>query len=394
MPDFQYVIVGGGMTADAAVEGIRAVDESGSIGIVSAENRLPYDRPPLSKDLLTEEDTEIDDIKRGTGDREGVTIFLGRHIVDVNRTDKIAVDDRGQQYTYDALLLATGGSPRQLPFDNGDLINVIYYRTLGDYKHLDQLIESRDRFAVIGGGFIGMEVSASLAMNGKQVTTIFPEDHIGGLVFPEELASHITTVYEEKGVNIRAKQTVKDIKPRGRGYLVTLDDGETLEVDGVIVGIGIEPNTELAENIGLEVDNGIQVDGHLRTSDPSIYAAGDVANFFNPALNKRIRVEHEDNANQQGEMAGRNMAGEENTYDYLPFFYSDIFDMGYEAVGEIDSALHTTIRWKEPDEKGWIFYTDPDDTVRGVLLWNTFGEVDSAREMIGRPIEQSETAVS
>ncbi len=155
-------------------------------------------------------------------------------------------------------------------------------------------------------------------------------------------------------------------------------------VDAVVAGIGIEPNIELAESIGLTTDNGVVVDEFLRTSNPDIYAAGDVAAFYNPALGKRMRVEHEDNANSMGRLAGRNMAGMIEPYDHLPFFYSDMFELGYEAVGEVDSRLETFADWKRPNEEGVVYYLK-DGRVRGVLLWNVWEQVEAARKLIAAP---------
>jgi len=170
--------------------------------------------------------------------------------------------------------------------------------------------------------------------------------------------------------------------PKGT-VVKTKSQGEFL-VDGVVAGIGVTPNIELARLAGLETGNGIVVDELLRTENPDVYAAGDVANFFNPALEKRLRVEHEDNANTMGHAAGRAMAGKEAPYHHLPFFYSDLFDLGYEAVGELDSRLETVADWKEPYREGVVYYLR-DGRVCGVLLWNVFGQVDAARELISTP---------
>jgi NADPH-dependent 2,4-dienoyl-CoA reductase/sulfur reductase-like enzyme len=165
--------------------------------------------------------------------------------------------------------------------------------------------------------------------------------------------------------------------------------GHEYHADVIIAGIGITPNTGLAKEAGLETDNGIIVDEHCRTSDPNIYAAGDVAEFYNPALNKRMRVEHEDNANTMGKLAGRSMAGADESYDYLPMFYSDLFDHGYEAVGELNSELETFANWQEPYQKGVIYYLK-DGQIRGVLLWNVWDQVDNARQLIGQTIPTDE----
>ena len=185
-------------------------------------------------------------------------------------------------------------------------------------------------------------------------------------------------------VGIMAGDVATSIVPHGDGYEIRTQAGKALQVDAVVVGIGIEANTGLAEKAGLEVDDGILVDAFLRTNDPAIYAAGDVANFFNPILGKRIRVEHEDNANAMGEIAGRNMAGPPRPYHHLPFFYSDLFDLGYEAVGEMDAHMDLIEDWQEPFRKGVVYYLR-DGRVRGVLQWNIWGQMDAARALIAHP---------
>jgi NADPH-dependent 2,4-dienoyl-CoA reductase/sulfur reductase-like enzyme len=167
---------------------------------------------------------------------------------------------------------------------------------------------------------------------------------------------------------------------------LTLQSGKVVDADAVVAGIGIKPNTELAESAGIKIDNGIVVDEFLRTNIPYIYAAGDAANFYNPALEERIRVEHEDNANRMGRHAGEVMAGDEKPYHHLPFFYSDMFELGYEAVGELDPALETTADWREPYKEGVVYYLK-NGRVKGILLWGIFGKVNAARELIGRKEE-------
>ena len=170
---------------------------------------------------------------------------------------------------------------------------------------------------------------------------------------------------------------------RGDQRALKTASGKTIVVDAVVAGIGIEPNTELVESIGLTTENGVVVDEFLRTSNPDIYAAGDAAAFYNPTLGKRMRVEHEDNANSMGRLAGRNMAGMTEPYEHLPFFYSDMLELGYEAVGEVDSHLETFADWKRPNEEGVVYYLR-GDRVRGVLLWNVWGQVEAARKLIAQ----------
>jgi 3-phenylpropionate/trans-cinnamate dioxygenase ferredoxin reductase subunit len=390
MPNYTYLIVGGGMTADAAARGIREADASGTIGLVSAEPNPPYDRPPLSKGLW--KGKALETIWRPSP-VQGVMYHLGRTVRALDPGGKTVTDHEGTVYGYQKLLLATGGTPRRLS-SGGD--QIIYFRTVDDYRRLRALSAQGERFAVIGGGFIGSEIAAALAISGKQVVMVFPEAGIGGRVFPPELAGFLTDFYREKGVEVLPGELVVGVESRdGRSVLTTRNAQNhrqrELIVDGVVAGLGIRPNVELAQAAGLETGDGIRVDRSLRTSHRDIYAAGDVASFYNPLLDKRLRVEHEDNANTMGHAAGQAMAGQEVRYDHLPFFYSDLFELGYEAVGEVDFQLDTAADWKEPYREGVVYYLR-EGRVRGVLLWNVWGQVDAARRLIAeaRPLRREE----
>lgn len=378
MTDYQYLIIGGGMTAAAAVNGIREVDPIGGIGLISAELDAPYDRPPLSKALW--KGTPLDSIWRKI-ENKGVTAHLGRVAKEIVPEQKRVVDDKGAVFTYQKLLLATGGRPRRLAFGDDQ---IMYFRTLSDYRRLRALTETGRRFAVIGGGFIGSEIAAALALNGKEVVMLFPDKDIGDRVFPRPLAQSVSNFYKHKGVEVLAGEEVIGLDTRGDQRVLKTRTNREIIVDAVVAGVGITPNIELAQTVGLEVENGIVVDEFLRTSQPDIHAAGDVAAFFNPALGTRIRVEHEDNANSMGQSAGRNMAGKSEPYHHLPFFYSDLFELGYEAVGEVDSRLETFADWTRPNEEGVIYYLK-SGRVRGVLLWNVWEQVEAARRLIAEP---------
>src|SRR2546426_1303560 len=308
MPNYTYLIVGGGMTADAAAHGIREVDRSGSIGVIGAEAHPPYNRPPLSKGLW--KNMPLKSIWRKTED-VGVTSHAGRSAKHLDPRKKQVTDDQGIVYAFEKLLLATGATPRRLPFGAE---SIIYYRTLDDYQRLRALTEKGRRFAVIGGGFIGSEVAAALAMNGREVVMIFPDEGIGSRMFPPDLATFLNDFYRQKGIDVIAGASVTGMEARqGQSILKirTAQSGSERDVvaDGVVAGIGVQPNVELAEAAGLEVQNGIRVNASLRSSAPDIFAAGDVACFHNPLLDQWLRVEHEDNANTMGGMAGRAMAG-------------------------------------------------------------------------------------
>jgi NADPH-dependent 2,4-dienoyl-CoA reductase/sulfur reductase-like enzyme len=381
MKHYPYLIIGGGMTADAAARAIRGADPSGAVGLISAETQAPYARPPLSKGLW-KGDPESG-IWRGT-DTIGADLRLGRRVTAIDAKKRTVTDDRGDVVSYDKLLLATGGTPRRLPF--GGNKQIIYYRTYDDYRRLHALAQEQLHFAVLGGGFIGSEVAAALRIAGRDVVMLVPEDGIGARVFPADLSRYLVTYYREQGVDVRSGEGLAALRQDASKVVVRTTGGKELAVDVVVAGLGIQPNVELAEQAGIHVENGIVVDEMLRTNVPEIFAAGDVANFFNPALGIRMRVEHEDNANTMGAAAGRAMAGQGTPYTHLPFFYSDLFALGYEAVGELDPRLEVISDWKDPFKEGVIYYLK-DGNVRGVLLWGIFGKVDDARALIGKPLK-------
>jgi 3-phenylpropionate/trans-cinnamate dioxygenase ferredoxin reductase subunit len=378
MENFQYLIIGAGMTGDAAVRGIRELDPDGLIGMVGAETDPPYSRPPLTKALW--KGKSVDSIWRKT-EAMKVSLHLGRKIVSLDPQEMRAADNQGQVYHAEKILLATGGTVRQLPF-GGE--RILYYRTLADYRRLLALSAAKTSFAVIGGGFIGSEIAAALAMNGRHVTMLFPEDGIGALVYPPDLSQFLNDFFRQKGVEVLTGELLTGAEPAGDGILLRTKSGREVRADGAVAGIGIQPNIELARQAGLQTGSGITVDEHLATSQPGIYAAGDVAEFFSPALGKRLRVEHEDNANTMGRLAGRNMAGADEPYHHLPFFYSDLFDLGYEAVGQLDARLTVVPDWQEPYKKGVLYYLE-GQRIRGILLWDVWKKLDDARRLIAAP---------
>jgi NADPH-dependent 2,4-dienoyl-CoA reductase/sulfur reductase-like enzyme len=375
MKHYKYLIIGGGLAGDGATRGIREIDQEGSIGLIGMEAAPPYMRPNLSKGLW--KGRPLEKIWRNTQER--AELNLGRKVTQVDPQTKTVQDDKGDEYTYDKLLIATGGSPKHLPLEAHD---IIYYRNFEDYQHLRGMADTKEHFVVIGGSFIGSELAAALTMVGRKVTMIFPGEAIGDNIFPIDLARYLNVYYREKGVEVLAGDSVASVHREADRHIVRTGSGRSIEADGVVAGIGIRPNVELAQAAGLKVEDGIVVNERLETSLPDIYAAGDAANFFHAALEKRTRVEHEDNAVQMGKLAGRNMAGASETYTHTPMFYSDLFDFGYEAVGEMSSKMRTIADWQEqPFKKGVVYYMD-DGQVRGVLLWDVWKQVDNARSLI------------
>src|SRR5579862_3463433 len=339
MRSFRYLVVGGGMTGDAVCNGIRDADPEGSIGLVGEEVVPPYKRPPLTKGLWKGGDESK--IWRNV-EQHGAELVLGRRIVSLDLAAHTATDDTGEEYGYERLVLATGGSPRRLGGDDG---RFTYYRTLEDYRRVREQSDGGARFLVVGGGFIGSEIAAALRSQGRDVTMVFPEEGIGWRTFPPDLARFVADYYREQGVVVNAETMFESAE----GY------------DAVVAGLGIVPRTELAEAAGLRVE------GH-----DDVFAAGDVARFPMIALGKSARVEHEDHANSHGRAVGANAAGANEPYEHLPFFYSDLFDLGYEAVGDLDSRQDHVDHWVEPNTKGIVAYVDGDKRPRGFLLWNVW----------------------
>ncbi len=371
---FDYLILGAGMAGQAAAKALRAADAKATIGIVGAERHAPYARPPLSKKLW--KNGKEADIWFAL-DAVGATLSQGRAATRIERAAHVVHDDAGDSWQYGKLLIATGGTPRKLA-GNDDFI---YFRTFDDYQRLRQAVHSGARVAVVGGGFIGSELAAAMAMNGCKVTMVFPEAAIAARVYPAALAKSVTDYYREKGVDVRPGLTVGRGEQTGGQHRLTLSDQSPIDADVVVAGLGITPNVGLAEAAGLKVDNGIVVNAHLQTSDPDVYAAGDVASFPAVGLDRQLRVEHENAALTMGDCAGQCMAGKDAPYAELPYFYSDLFDLGYEAVGLLDARLQTVEQWDTPYRKGVVYYLDAG-RVRGALLWNTWDQVPAARKLI------------
>jgi NADPH-dependent 2,4-dienoyl-CoA reductase/sulfur reductase-like enzyme len=376
-------MVGGGLAGASAVYGIWVRDKSGSILLIGGEKHLPYDRPPLSKKLWfgkkKVEDIFLHDQK--FYDQNGVAVALGVKATSLDAKQKKITTSDGKSYRFQKLLLATGGVPRALPVPGGDLEGICYYRYLDDYLRMRTEASTGKSAVIIGGGFIGSEVAAALNINKVDVTMIFPEPYLCNRVFPEGLGMALQRQYRERGITVLAGDRPASLAKKGGRFVTTTGGNRQIESDVVIVGIGIAPSLDLAKSAGLLTGNGIEVNQHLQTSDPDVYAAGDNAFFPYQALGKQTRVEHWDNALNQGKCAGRNMAGAGEPYTYMPYFFSDLFEFGYEAVGEVSAELETFVDWQKENDTGVIYYLK-DGRVRGAMMCNVWEKVDAARELI------------
>jgi 3-phenylpropionate/trans-cinnamate dioxygenase ferredoxin reductase subunit len=370
MQDYKYVIVGGGLAGGRACQGIRKVDKTGPIVLVTDEPHRPYQRPPLSKGYLTG--------KQGLGKvylkkaayyaQNQVDLLSGVRAIRVEPAlHRVTLKD-GRVLKYERLLLATGGRAKRLPLAGNQLGRVFTLRAIEDSNAIRAAAEPGKRALVLGGSFIGSEVAASLAQLGLEVTVVFPESRLLERVVPEEGSALLHSKYEDNGVQILPGTTPVSLNGDHTVEQVELDNGETLPVDLVVMGVGIELNTELARSAGLELDDegAVVVNGALQTSDPDIYAAGDIASWPSFTFGKRLQVEHWDVARGQGLRAGRNMAGEAKRYTALPYFFSDLFDLSFEVWGDLTSWDRTVLRGSLEEGSFAFFYFDGGQMV-GVL---------------------------
>jgi 3-phenylpropionate/trans-cinnamate dioxygenase ferredoxin reductase subunit len=380
---YTYVIVGGGLAGASAVEGIRERDTKGGILLLGSETHLPYDRPPLSKKLWfgkkTVEQIFLHDQK--FYDQNGIALAPGVTVAAVDPMKRAVTTDEGKQYRYQKLLLATGGVPRTLSIPGGDLEGINYYRYLDDYLRLRKESSAGKSAVVIGGGFIGSEIAAALALNKVDVTMIFPDRYLVSRVFPDYLGRALLQRFVAGGIKVLAGERPASISKRGGRFITRTGSGKEIESDTLIAGIGIAPSLDLPRRAGLQTANGIIVDEYLQASLPDIYAAGDIAFFPYQALGKQARIEHWDNAVTQGKWAGRNMAGAHESYTHMPYFFSDLFEFGYEAVGDVDSQLETFADWQKENDTGVIYYLR-DGKVRGAMMCNVWDKVEEARKLI------------
>ena len=358
-----FVIVGAGMAGGKAAETLREEGFDGRVVLIGAEPERPYERPPLSKDYL-----------RGESERAAVYLqedpsWYEQHEVELRPSTAVesldvagraVVLDGGERVAYDALLLATGAEPRRLAIPGADLEGVHVLRTLDDCDALRGVLDRGGRLVVVGAGWIGCEVAASARQRGMEVTVVEPQSVPLERVLGPELGAFYRDVHADHGVALRLGTGVEAIEGAGRVERVRAGDGTTLEADAVVIGVGVAPRTALAQGV-LDVDDGILVDAGLRTSADAVFAAGDVANHDHPILG-RLRVEHWANALEQGPAAARAMLGQDVSYDRVPYFFSDQYDVGMEYAGH-----------SRPDDEV-VFRGDPA-TREFIAFWLRDGRV-------------------
>ncbi len=366
----KYVIIGGGLAGQRGADGIRKVDAEGSLTLVTAEPHMPYERPPLSKGYLAGEEG-LDHVYLKDAayyEENGIEILSGVKATKLDTAAQSVALENGQELHYEKLLLATGGHAWRLPLPGAELKNVFTLRTIEDADAIRVAARSNKRALVIGGSFIGSEVAASLTQFDLDITVVFLESRLLERIAPPALSDSLRSKFKVHGVRILPQTKPEALEGDGQVQRVKLQGGETLDVDMVVMGVGIRLNTALARDAGLKLNDkgAIIVDETLRTSDPNVYAAGDIAAWPDPTFDKRLRVEHWDVARRQGLRAGRNMAGDEKAYTSLPYFFSDLFDLSFEVWGNLSSWDQTVLRG-DLETGSFAFYYFDQGRMVGVL---------------------------
>jgi 3-phenylpropionate/trans-cinnamate dioxygenase ferredoxin reductase subunit len=384
MSEQRFVIVGASLAGVKAAETLREEGFSGSVVMLDHSHDLPYDRPPLSKGALLGSESYDSAILRPAqwyADHDidlrlGLSVWrldLSAHQVYVHGQDTLS---------YDKLLLATGSSVRTLAVPGADAEGVHYLRTLEDSQRLYKRFADRPAVVVVGGGWIGLEVAAAARTHGASVTLVEPQPTPLYAVLGPEVGQVYADLHTAHGVDLRVGDGLQEILTEsGQVSGVLTTSGDRVPADMVVIGVGVTPNVELAEQAGLEVENGVLCDQALCTSHPDVYAAGDIAHWFNPLLGRRVRVEHWANAHDGGQAAARAMLGQETVYDVVPFFFSDQYDTGMEYAGYVPRGVEPTVvlRGDVAAREFMAFWLDDGRLLAGMHMnvWDTIDDVQN-----------------
>jgi 3-phenylpropionate/trans-cinnamate dioxygenase ferredoxin reductase component len=383
MDGAEIVFVGGGLAAAAAAESYRKAGGTGSVAILSADVDLPVHRPPLSKEYLRGDETREKVFVHPTGfyEEQGIEVRLETPVSAIDRSRQVLALPDGRQMGYDTLVLATGARPRRLPVPGGDLPGVFYLRSLQSSEALIEASRNAKHAVIIGAGFVGMEVAATLTQRGLECTVVEMAPRMWARIVPPEVSDHLQTYYRDRGVELRFGAGVKAITGGGRAECVVLESGEELPAELVVAGVGAELNTQLAADAGLQVDGGVLVDEHFRTSDPHIYAIGDIANYPDPVAG-RIHLEHWDNALNMGRALGTILAGGSTPFAHVAYFFSDLFDLSLNMIGYPSAPDEVILRGDPADGRFTAIYIK-EGTVRAALMINDDQYFDAWTALVG-----------
>ncbi|TFB77262.1 NAD(P)/FAD-dependent oxidoreductase [Cryobacterium glaciale] len=394
-----FVIVGASLAGASAARTLRDEGFRGEIHLIGAEEHLPYIRPPLSKGYLAgtaDRASVFVESKTWYSDRD-VQFHPGTRAVSIDLEDRRVGTDDGGSRRYDRLLLTTGSRPRRLTVPGATLAGVHYLRTLDDSEVLQSLLaDGGKRLVVVGSGWIGMEAAATARTLGNEVTILERGAVPLAAALGPELGALFATLHEEHGVTVRRSVVIESlVGADGQVTGVLLAGGEIVPADLVLVGIGAVPNVELAQKAGLAVDNGILVDAHLESSDPHVFAAGDVASAQHPLVKLRLRSEHWANALNGGPVAARSMLGQDVSFDAIPYFYTDQFDLGmeYSGFGPLTSGAELVYRGDPSSREFVVFWLNAGRVVAGMNV-NVWDVNDAVQALIrrGDPVDSARLA--
>ncbi|MCZ0717446.1 NAD(P)/FAD-dependent oxidoreductase [Aerococcus kribbianus] len=379
---YKYIILGGGMAGAHAAYQIRQHDQEGSLLVISQEVDKPYFRPPLSKEFWTEPHYSKESIFYDINNDESIDFLLKTTVAKIIPDQQKIVTDQGENYSYNKLLYAPGGEPKWIPGPDSE--RVLAMRTLDDYRNLEGLTSKDSKVIVVGGGWVGAELAAGLKVNDIDVSLVFPDDVLNKKRLPLEIAEKFQEAFLEIGVSLVNNAYADSYRVEGDQVILSLENGQELTADVLVLGIGLDPRVELAEAAGLEVDNGVVANEYLQSSDPNIYAAGDVVSYPDVIIG-RNRFGHEDQAEQSGDTAGRNMAGLQEVYGHgAPLSYTDVLGISIEGVGELSRNRDDEIIEKVVDD-GYIVYYLSKGKPSGILTYNVKVDMDQAREILANP---------
>lgn len=377
-----FIVIGGGLCALAAVDTLRKEGFAGRIVLIGEEPQLPYERPPLSKEYLRAEKESADlFVYSGRWYQENeIETMLGTRAVAIEARESTTELASGERLHFDSLLIASGGQPRAISSRGEE--RILYLRTLQDADRIRSHLERRGHLIVIGAGFIGAEVAASARTLGLEVTMLEAMDVPLRCALGPEVGRTYAAMHRDHGVKLLTRAVVSRIEEAAGTVMVRTERGTTIEGDVVVVGIGIDPNVELASSAGLDIGDGILVDEFCRTSIDGIYAAGDVSNHYHPLFGRNLRVEHYDNALRQGATAARNMLGYKQSYEHVHWFWSDQYDYNLQYAGFAPGSDEVVVRGSI-NERNFVAFYLGSGVLRAALGINRGKEVRRAMRLIG-----------
>ncbi len=385
----KFLIVGGGLAGAIAAQTLREEGFDGRITLLAAERHRPYERPPLSKDYLqgkAERDSIFAHPEPWYADN-AVELRLGTAVNSLDPALRTVTTASGVQLRYDKLLLTTGSTPRRLSVPGADLDGVHYLRSVDDSERIKTGFAKAHRVAIIGAGWIGLETAAAARNAGLDVTLLEHAELPLLRVLGPETAPIFADLHRDHGVDLRSQVAVAELTGKNGAVTgVILNDGSRIDADMVLVGVGITPNTQLAAGAGLKIDNGILVDEHLRTSDVNIFAAGDVANAYNPRLGRHIRVEHWANARRQGATAGKTMLGQDAVDARPSYFFTDQYDLSMEYTGDIGPSGYDQVIFRRyPDPRQLIVFWLSEQRIQAGMNLNIWDVAHDIERLVQSP---------